>query len=424
MTFVRFPAGGHRGEKAVSVAHRILYVEDNPANYRLVERMLRDQGYEVLHARDGFEGVRKAIEERDRLDLILLDINLPGMDGYETATKLKAIPGLDRIPVVAVTVNSMAHDRKRSLAAGCDGYIPKPIAPDTFPSQIRSYLRGKRDRIQPADERVYLREHARRLVDRLESSLTELQVTHERMRHGDKLATIGEMAAGFAHEINNPLASIAAAVEILLQKTGEADSARRHLEVIARNVSRLQRLASSLTSFARPSEAERALLSVGQAVEDAVVVTQYEVRKAGIELQVEVDPGLPPLWASPDHIQHALVNLIRNAAQAVREKLEAQPGAEAQVLVKATMENEHIVLSVTDTGTGIAPEYQDRLFTPFFTTKPKGRGTGLGLYIVKQIVDDLRGRIEVRTLPGHGSTFRLHLPPARQGGGRTAQGTP
>lgn len=399
----------------MSVAHRILYVEDNPANYRLVERMLRDQGYEVLHARDGFEGVRRAMEERERLDLILLDINLPGMDGYETATKLKALPGFERIPVVAVTVNSMSHDRKRSLAAGCDGYIPKPISPENFPDQIRSYIRGRRDRIQPADERVYLREHARRLVDRLESSLTELQVTHERMRHGDKLATIGEMAAGFAHELNNPLASISASVEILLARTPENSPLRRHLEIIYRNAARLQRLASGLTSFARPSDGDRVILSVKEAVEEAVLVTQHEFRKGGISLVVEIQPGLPPLEASPDHLQHALVNLLRNAAQAVRAKKERDPGAEAQVLVKVAMEGDRVVVSVTDTGIGIPPEFRGRLFTPFFTTKPKGQGTGLGLYIVKQIVDDLGGRVEVRTLLGQGTTFRLHFPPAREG---------
>ncbi len=403
----------------MAVAHRILYVEDNPANFRLVERMLRDHGYEVLHARDGFEGIKRAIEEKDRLDLILLDINLPGMDGYEAATKLKAIPGFDRIPIVAVTVNSLTQDRKRSLAAGCDGYIPKPISPETFPQQVRSYIRGRRDRIQPSDERYYLREHARKLVTRLESSLAELRVTHERIQHTDKLATVGEMAAGFAHELSNPLASISAAVELLLRRASEDTPERRHLDIIYRNVTRLQKLASGLSSFARPSEGEHALVDVKGVLEEALLVSQHEFRKRRVSLSAQVAPGLPRVWASPDHLQHAFVNLLRNAAQAVEAKRQTDPGSTGGgVIVEAARTPAGVLVSVTDSGVGILPEYRDRLFTPFFTTKPRGQGTGLGLYIVKQIVDDLGGRIEVRSLVGEGTTFRLFLPRATNRGPR------
>ena len=162
---------------------RILYIEDNPANFRLVERLLRDEGFQVLHAQDGFEGVQRAIEQREHLDLILLDINLPGMDGYEAATKLKALEGFEAIPIVAVTVNTLRGDRKRSLVAGCDGFIPKPIDIHTFPERIKDYIRGKRDIIHASDERYYLREHARKLVDRLETSIGQLRLTHEQVRH-------------------------------------------------------------------------------------------------------------------------------------------------------------------------------------------------------------------------------------------------
>jgi len=396
----------------LAAVHRILYVEDNPANFRLVERMLRDHGYEVLHARDGFEGIQKAIEEKDSLDLILLDINLPGMDGYEAATKLKTLPGFDRIPIVAVTVNSLARDRKRSLAAGCDGYIPKPISPETFPEQIRAYIRGRRDRIQPSDERFYLREHARRLVQRLESSLAELRITHERIRHKDKLATLGEMAAGLAHELNNPLSSIMAAVEILLRRTPPETPERRHLDVIYRNVTRLQRLASGLTSFARPSAAEKTWVHVTEVLEECLLVTRHEFRRRRVSVGIQTAPELPPVWANPDHLHHVFVNLLRNAAQAVEARLAEDPAAPAEVAVDACASEDGLVVSITDTGTGIPPEYHDRLFTPFFTTKPRGQGTGLGLYIVKQIVEDLGGRIEVRSLVGEGTTFRLHLPAA------------
>ncbi|GAB4265327.1 MAG: hybrid sensor histidine kinase/response regulator [Deferrisomatales bacterium] len=398
-------------------SRRILYIEDNPANVRLVERLLHDEGFQVLHASDGFEGVQCAVRERGNLDLILMDINMPGMDGYEAATKLKTIEGFESIPIVAVTVNTLKGDRKRSLAAGCDGYIAKPIDIHSFPEKIREYIEGRRDRIQACDERYYLREHTRKLVDRLESSLGQLRVTSEQMRHKDKLASLGEMAASLAHELNNPISSISFAVHLLAGEGNLSPRQRRQLELIERNAERLRKLADSLTSFARPSEGSPSLVDVRKAVSEVLLLAEHEFRSRGIPLQCRVAEDLPPVWASEAQLHHVLLNLLRNAAQAVAARRDAPPapGATApsdlQVALEAACtENGYVSLAVSDTGVGIHPDYQDRLFTPFFSTKPKGEGTGLGLYIVKQIVDDLGGRVEMNSTVGQGTTFRILLP--------------
>lgn len=393
---------------------RILYIEDNPANFRLVERLLRDEGFQVLHAQDGFEGVQRAIEQRDHLDLILLDINLPGMDGYEAATKLKALEGFETIPIVAVTVNTLRGDRKRSLVAGCDGFIPKPIDIHTFPEKVRAYIRGKRDLIRASDERYYLREHARKLVDRLETSIGQLRLTHEQVRHKDKLASLGEMAASIAHELNNPIASISFAIHLLLRQTSADASERRHLELIQRNVDKIQRLAEGLTSFARPSDTERALVHLPDILNEVVFLSEHEFRKRDIDLVCELEPRLPPVWASPSELQHVFLNLLRNAAQAVEAKRVGSGNGtptEKQVHLGANVHaGDHVCVRVVDGGVGIHPDYRDRLFTPFFTTKPRGQGTGLGLYIVKEVVDALGGRIEVNSEIGIGTTFCVYLP--------------
>ncbi len=393
---------------------RILYIEDNPANFRLVERLLRDEGFQVLHAQDGFEGVQRAIEQREHLDLILLDINLPGMDGYEAATKLKALEGFEAIPIVAVTVNTLRGDRKRSLVAGCDGFIPKPIDIHTFPERIKDYIRGKRDIIHASDERYYLREHARKLVDRLETSIGQLRLTHEQVRHKDKLASLGEMAASIAHELNNPIASISFAIHLLLRQASEDVPERRHLELIQRNVDKIQRLAEGLTSFARPSDSERTLVQLPEILNEVVFLSEHEFRKRDIDLVCELEPQLPPVWASSSELQHIFLNLLRNAAQAVAAKADssgngARTGGQVQ-LGASTHPGEYVCVRVVDEGVGIHPEYRDRLFTPFFTTKPRGQGTGLGLYIVKEVVDALGGRIEVSSELGVGTTFCVYLP--------------
>ncbi|MBI5014246.1 MAG: response regulator [Deltaproteobacteria bacterium] len=394
---------------------RILYIEDNPANFRLVERLLRDEGFEVLHAQDGFDGVRKAVEERDNLDLILMDINLPGMDGYEAATKLKNICGFETIPIIAVTVNALRSDRKRSLVAGCDGYIPKPIDIHTFPQRVREYIRGKREHIKPAEESFYLREHTRKLVNRLESSLGQLRVTHEQIRHKDKLASLGEMAAGVAHELNNPLSSISFSVQMLLRETPEDSRLRPHLERVQRNVDRIQRLSEGLTSFARPSESTKSVVHLSRVLADALVLSEHEFRVRGIRVETEIDDDLPAIRASESQLHHVFVNLLRNAAQAISGRFEAEtppepPACGTAVLRARSRCEDFVCVEVEDNGTGIAPEYQDRLFSPFFTTKPRGQGTGLGLYIVKEIVEDLGGRIDVQSVLGEGTTFQLFFP--------------
>jgi signal transduction histidine kinase len=392
---------------------RILYIEDNPANFRLVERLLKDEGFEVLHAQDGFEGIRRAVEERDSLDLILMDINLPGMDGYEAATKLKNICGFDTIPIIAVTVNALQSDRKRSLVAGCDGYIPKPIDIHTFPQRVREYIRGKREHIKPAEESYYLREHTRKLVNRLESSLGQLRVTHEQIRHKDKLASLGEMAAGVAHELNNPLSSISFSVQLLLRDAPAESRLRQHLERVQHNVDRIQRLSEGLTSFARPSDSAKTAVELPRVLAEALLLSDHEFRARGIRVDTEIDEGLPAVRASESQLHHVFVNLLRNAAQAISTRFEGAAAASprgAATLRAHRHGADFICVEVADNGAGIPPEYQDRLFTPFFTTKPRGQGTGLGLYIVKEIVEDLGGRIEVQSVVDEGTTFRILFP--------------
>lgn len=415
-------AGSRERGPGLESTRTILYIEDNPANYRLVERLLRDEGFEVLHAKDGFEGVQRAIQERDRLELILLDINLPGMDGYEAATKLKAIQGFDNIPIIAITVNTLKGDRKRSLSAGCDGYIPKPIDIHSFPERVKEYIQGRREKVPAAEERFYLREHTRKLVDRLESSIGQLKLSHEQICHKDKLASLGEMAASIAHELNNPLSSISFAVQMLLREAPQAGRQRQSLELVGRNVERIQRLAEALSSFARPSETVRHAVDLGRVLDEAVLLSEHEFRSREIQVVRRIQADLPAVWASESQLHHVFLNLLRNAAQAV-ESRQTAPGCEADftgtVQLEAGAESEGFVwVAVTDNGTGIHTDYQDRLFTPFFTTKPRGQGTGLGLYIVKQILDDLGGRIAVRSAVDLGTSFRIHLPQAAEAGRR------
>ncbi|MBI3458521.1 MAG: response regulator [Candidatus Rokubacteria bacterium] len=163
----------HRDRKGT----KILYIEDNPENRMLARAILEAEGYTVVDAEDGLAGIEAAVSEVPAL--ILLDVNLPGVDGYEVVAILKSFPSLATTPVIAVTAYAMEGDRQRTLVAGCDGYIQKPIDVDTFPHQIAEFLEGRRDRVEEREEGIYLRELNQRLVYRLVSQVEELKRINE-----------------------------------------------------------------------------------------------------------------------------------------------------------------------------------------------------------------------------------------------------
>lgn len=153
--------------------YKILYVEDNLENKKLVRRILEANHHIVVEADDGLSAIRIAQEEKP--DLVLMDIGIPGMSGYEATTLIKAIPEIRQTPVVALTARVMDGDRERSLAAGCDGYISKPIDVRRFPELILSFLNGKREHVSATDEPYYLKEYSQKLVQQLEKNILELR---------------------------------------------------------------------------------------------------------------------------------------------------------------------------------------------------------------------------------------------------------
>ncbi|OLD93380.1 MAG: hypothetical protein AUG80_20885, partial [Candidatus Rokubacteria bacterium 13_1_20CM_4_68_9] len=152
---------------------KILYIEDNPENRMLVRALLESEGYTLVDAEEGIAGIEAALREQPAL--ILLDMNLPGVDGYEVGVILKSFPSLKQVPIVAVTAYAMEGDRQRTLVAGCDGYIAKPIDADAFPRQVADFLRGKREWVEEQEAPAYLRELNQRLVYRLVNQVEELK---------------------------------------------------------------------------------------------------------------------------------------------------------------------------------------------------------------------------------------------------------
>src|ERR671930_857128 len=179
---------------------KILYIEDNRENRMLVRAILEAEGYTIIDAEDGLSGIEAAIREEPAL--ILLDVNLPGVDGYEVVAIIKSFPTLATTPVIAVTAYAMEGDRQRTLVAGCDGYIQKPIDVDAFPRQIAEFLQGKREHVEEKEQGVYLRELNQRLVFRLVNQVEELKRLNQHfVKRASQLADLHRAVQDITSEV-------------------------------------------------------------------------------------------------------------------------------------------------------------------------------------------------------------------------------
>jgi PAS domain S-box-containing protein len=251
------------------------------------------------------------------------------------------------------------------------------------------------------------------------SDVTETRRLQERLRHADRLAGIGTLAAGMAHEINNPLASVSANLTVAdetaarLGAAGPSEAARIEemrgaLRDAMDGAARVRGIVAGLRQFALPARGEeRRPVDVKAEIEAAVGIARNEIAHRA-QLRVEIAERLPPVNAAPHEMGQVLVNLLVNAAQAIPEG----HAAENEVVVSARAEGGRVIVEVHDTGQGIAAADLPRVFDPFFTTKPVGAGTGLGLSMCHSIVTAAGGTIEVESPPGRGTTFRLNLPAA------------
>lgn len=227
----------------------------------------------------------------------------------------------------------------------------------------------------------------------------------DQLMQQEKLAAIGQLVSGVAHELNNPLASVMAFAQLLLAAPLDAPRDAFALDAINQEAKRAAKIVSNLLTFARQHQPERMIADLNGVVGDTIDLHRYALRIADIEVDMRLDPDLPLTWADPFQLQQVVLNLVTNAEQALsaREK-------DRRLTITTEARDRTLVLRVSDNGPGIATEYLPRIFNPFFTTKPVGEGTGLGLSISDGIVREHGGRLRVESRVGEGATFLLELP--------------
>lgn len=404
----------------------VMIVDDLVANLTLLTDILKGHGLKVRPATSGRQALDAA--RHTPPDLVLLDINMPEMDGYEVCRIFKATPALAEIPILFISALDDTTDKVRALREGGQDYITKPFQVEEVLARIQTHLELRRARQVLEDRNAAL-----------EKALDQLEKAQSRLIQAEKMAALGVMAAGVAHEINNPVNFIKTSCHGLRQDMRDVlaimdfcadrvpDSSRPAVtefkksmdhetlireipalfDSIDQGLARVVDIVKSLGTFARSDETISREIDLRE-VMDAVLIMLRGRDKKNVRIEKRYGP-VPLVTGNAGKLSQVFMNILTNAMDSLEDS-----GPDAVIAITTGEDlrdqNRYGVLRVTDSGPGMPPDVLGRIFDPFFTTKPVGQGTGLGLFICANLIAEHHGLIEVDSAPGSGSTFSILVP--------------
>jgi signal transduction histidine kinase len=386
----------------------ILMVDDDVGGTCLLANFLGRIGYTNLKALNDSSQVFETIENFQP-DLLVLDLTMPGLSGFEILDVLrKDRQAEEQMPVLVLTGDSSAKNKRRALAAGATDLLVKPFDPSEVSMRIWNLVNARFLRLEIAKQNRCLEDRVHDRTRELEKALENLHATQSQLVSRERFSAFGKMAAGIVHDFSNALMSVIGYSDMLLKN----DKARANEKVVLeylRIVNTAGRdaahLVSRLRDFYRPRGAADLLESVAlnEIVTESIALARP--RGAGNAVEFRTDfAGNVVATANAADLRQALTNLIFNALDAI-----SGPGV---VTLKTRAENGAAIIEVTDTGSGMSAEVRERCLEPFFTTKGDN-GTGLGLAMVFGIIERHQGTLEIESKPGQGTTFRLRLQAGR-----------
>ncbi|WP_225910548.1 hybrid sensor histidine kinase/response regulator [Thermoleptolyngbya sichuanensis] len=416
----------------------LLIVDDIPDNIRFLSKFLMAQGYEVRKATSGAMALRAIAALMP--DLILLDVNMGEMSGYELCTRLKTDPATQHIPIIFLSAGSDTLDKVQAFKVGGSDYITKPFQLEEVLVRIQTQLTLRS-----------LQESQKIQNQKLRQTLEDLKRAQASLIQQEKMSTLKKVVAGVAHEVNNPLSFIAGNVEPArqyvqtlvelshlyqqhypdppaairdFQTEVDLDFVAEDLNKILRSMktgaARIKTVVSALRSFTHLDEAGLKRISLQDTVETVLTLLRYrlENRSTGTTIQVRKHyQSIPPVNCYAEQISQAIFNLLVNAVDAVEAKLdhlEKNPSEvpyTPEIVITIRQGSERcILLQIQDNGIGLSQEKQSRLFEPFFSTKPAGKGLGLGLVTARRIIEEQHYGQLTYAFEDHCTTFSISIP--------------
>ncbi|WP_442946918.1 hybrid sensor histidine kinase/response regulator [Nostoc sp. CMAA1605] len=422
----------------------ILLVDDNPNNLKVLSEAIQGCGWKALMATDGESAIAQA--EYAHPDLILLDVMMPGIDGFETCQRLKANSITENIPIIFMTALSDATDKVKGLEIGAVDYITKPFQQEEVIARLKLHLKISH-LTKTLEQRVQER------TSELSQSVQQLQQTQLQLIQSEKMSTLGQLVAGIGHEINNPVGFLGGnrthieqyvqdllrLIQLYEQKLPDPDAdideliEEIDLEYIVEDlpkllasmdqgIMRLKDISCSLRTFARSDISSKVEFQIHEGLDSTLMLLKHRLKDQGSRPKIEVVTAysdLPPISCYPGQLNQVFMNIIANAIDAFDElhqhRLEQNIAHETTNTITITTSFEHeeqtVTVCIGDNALGMPVEVKERIFEPSFTTKPVGKGTGLGLAISYQIiVDKHNGKIDCLSTPGKGTQFMITLP--------------
>jgi two-component system NtrC family sensor kinase len=366
----------------------VLLVDDEDSFRLPLSKRLAKRGFIIEQAADGSQCL--ALLREKGIDVVVLDVKMPGMSGIDVLQNIKS--EYPDIEVILLTGHATTASGVEGIKSGAFDYLTKPVELDQLVNKINQAREKILRRAAESDEAEY-----RKKIE-------------QQMAATERLASLGTLAAGVAHEINNPLAIISESTGWMKQLLAKDEMKGMHrrpdfekaLEKVEKSVERAKRITHQLLSFVRKTDTAFSQIDLTELIDETIQFLEHETKKRNIKIIRKTACASAHVWSDPYRIRQALINLLTNAVHAV--------GAEGEITLAVEDAVDHTAITVSDNGPGIPRENLARIFEPFFSTKSPGEGTGLGLFVTRGIIEKLGGAVTVESEAGKGASFCIRLP--------------